>query len=300
MIFIFFDFFFRSKENGRRLGYMGHLIDMFDSLNLLILVSHKFRALVESNLTDDELAYWKLIIEPTDGHLVMALKAQKSYLGGIDPNQSYSYDASISKDLQEDNYTDDYYNDMESNVWSTNDMSKYGLDTPFFSSNSTFSNPIGDDIFSNNLQSSGSGDVMPKNDWADFDAYFDNFQITDKDAFPSLGEEKNISGGSSGDSNNSMETSDNNEPTMKKTFAEVAASSNPWRRKTTNTADNDNNANDIKRWASVVNDIGDIQCLDQIQVANEVHTLLNNVENVTSETEAATATSTEPTEDNNS
>lgn len=59
---------------------MGHLIDMFDSLNLLVLVSHQFRALVESNLTEEELEDWKSITDPTDGKLAAALKSQKSFL----------------------------------------------------------------------------------------------------------------------------------------------------------------------------------------------------------------------------
>lgn len=95
---------------------MGHLIYMFDSLNLLVLVSHQFRALVESNLTDDELSYWRLVTDPTTGYLVSALKAQKSYLGGIDPNQSDSYDTSASKEFQDESFTGDYYNDIEANM----------------------------------------------------------------------------------------------------------------------------------------------------------------------------------------
>lgn len=112
----------RSEENGRRLGYMGHLIYMFDSLNLLVLVSHQFRALVESNLTEDEMSYWKLVTDPTNGYLVSALKAQKSYLGGIDPNQSDSYDTSASKDFQDESFTGDYYNDIEANSHNMDDI----------------------------------------------------------------------------------------------------------------------------------------------------------------------------------
>lgn len=70
----------RSAPKGRRLGYMGHLIDMFDSLNLLVLVSHQFRALVESSLAADEMDDWNSIIDPTDGKLTASLKAQKSFL----------------------------------------------------------------------------------------------------------------------------------------------------------------------------------------------------------------------------
>lgn len=78
--------FNRSKENGRRLGYMGHLIDMLDSLNLLVLVSQEFRALVEFSLTENELEDWKIITDPADGKLTLALKSQKSFLVRFNSN----------------------------------------------------------------------------------------------------------------------------------------------------------------------------------------------------------------------
>lgn len=166
----------RSKENGRRLGYMGHLIYMFDSLNLLVLVSHQFRALVESNLTEDELSYWKLVTDPTNGYLVSALKAQKSYLGGIDPNQSDSYDTSASKDFQDESFTGDYYNDIEANSHNMDDIndaaSRLFETTCSMRNLSTFDirdtdikynfdelmNEFRDDISDNNIFGSGVGD----------------------------------------------------------------------------------------------------------------------------------------------
>lgn len=213
---------FRSKENGRRLGYMGHLIYMFDSLNLLVLVSHQFRALVESNLTEDELSFWKLVTDPTNGYLVSALKAQKSYLGGIDPNQSDSYDTSASKDFQDESFTGDYYNDIEANshniVDDINDTASRLFEATCSMRNlSTFDirdsdikynfdelmNEFRDDIGDNNIFGGGSqtfqsagnlGDsLLPKNDtdWADFDSHFSDFQLSDNNAFPPLEQNHN-------------------------------------------------------------------------------------------------------------
>lgn len=191
---------------------------MFDSLNLLVLVSHQFRALVESNLTEDELSFWKLVTEPTNGYLVTALKAQKSYLGGIDPNQSDSYDTSQSKDFQDESFTGDYYNDIEANshniVDDINDTASRLFEATCSMRNlNTFDirdsdikynfdelmNEFRDDISDNNIFGSGShqtfqsagnlGDtLLPKNDtdWADFDSHFSDFQLSDNNAFPPL------------------------------------------------------------------------------------------------------------------
>lgn len=197
---------------------MGHLIYMFDSLNLLVLVSHQFRALVESNLTEDELAFWKLVTDPTSGYLVSALKAQKSYLGGIDPNQSDSYDTSASKDFQDESFTGDYYNDIEANshniVDDINDTASRLFEATCSMRNlSTFDirdsdikynfdelmNEFRDDSGDNNIFGgsgqfpiSGVGNLsdslLPKNDtdWADFDSHFSDFQLSDQNAFPPL------------------------------------------------------------------------------------------------------------------
>lgn len=106
---------------GRRLGYMGHLIYMLDSLNLLVMVSPQFRALVESSLTEDELTCWNQLTDPTNGQLASALKIQKSYLGGIDPNASDPYDSNVSKDFQDESFTGDYYNDIDTNMYAADD-----------------------------------------------------------------------------------------------------------------------------------------------------------------------------------
>lgn len=281
----------RSQENGRRLGYMGHLIDMFDSLNLLVLVSHKFRALVESNLSEDEFSYWKLVTDQTDGHLVAALKAQKSYLGGIDPNQSYSYEAAISKEFQDENYTGDYYNDIEANMQNTvDDLANEDLFEATCSSRNrgTFDNDLNSESiwsdeykfdykFDDNEGYQPNSSMIPKNDtdWADFDSHFSDFAISDKNSFPSLKRNSEERGSNSIAEEGSPDANEApaNNGAPRKTFAQVTA--NTWSH---GAIKNDNNANDIKRWASVVTDIGDVQTADEIKTVNENHTLLNNVE----------------------
>lgn len=204
---------------------MGHLIDMMDALNLLVLVSHQFRALVESNLSETDATEWQTIINPTDGHLVIALKAQKSFLGGIDPNQAYTYEASISKDFPDENYASDYYNDIDPNSQnSVDDLISQELFETRCRNLSAFNNDLNNDEnwsahdlkynfdFTNNVFSDelhGDDDdadifaapvkdfpTQPKNDtdWADFDSHFSEFQISDNKTFPLL-ESSNGGGG---------------------------------------------------------------------------------------------------------
>lgn len=148
-----------------------------------------------------------------------ALKAQKSYLGGIDPNQSDSYDTSASKDFQDESFTGDYYNDIEANshniVDDINDAASRSFETTCSMRNlSTFDirdtdikynfdelmNEFHDDISDNNIFGGGShtfassnnsnlsDSLLPKNetDWADFDSHFSDFQLSDNNAFPPL------------------------------------------------------------------------------------------------------------------
>lgn len=244
------------------MGYMGHLIDMFDSLNLLVLVSHQFRALVESNLSEEDLEYWQLVTSPTDGYLVKALKAQKSFLGGVDPNQTYSYEASISKDFQDENYTGDYYNDIEANVqnsvddlvneelfeatcssrnlsafnndlsnddnWSSNDL-KYTFDF----TNNVFSDDLhGDNGILPSKNYATSSTIIPKNDtdWADFDSHFSEFQISDKNSFPML--EQSSGGGNTSSNSNRNNTADTLNQLDGANMDNAGATSNKGTRKT--------------------------------------------------------------------
>lgn len=82
-------------------------------------------------------------------------------------------------------------------------------------------------------------------DWADFDSYFKNLEISDNKAFPILEQKVNLL-----NSNNISMTSMNHDNLIdpfnnsKKTFAEVTASWDQNR--------SDDNANDIKRWPSAL------------------------------------------------
>lgn len=299
------------------MGYMGHLIDMFDSLNLLVLVSHQFRALVESNLPESDLEYWQLVTNPTDGYLVKALKAQKSFLGGVDPNQTYSYEASISKDFPDENYTSDYYNDIEANVqnsvddlvneelfeatcssrnlsafdndlsnddnWSTNDL-KYNFDF----TNNVFSDDLhGENGIFSSKHYATSSTMIPKNDtdWADFDSHFSEFQISDKNSFPMLEQSNNTN------SNQNNVDGLNQLDGGNKDAAATGVGSNNGTRKTfaevtaSNSWDeggkNDKNANDIKRWAPppISTNNLDRNIVDN-SIINKLNTTASTTENV--------------------
>lgn len=296
---------------------MGHLIDMFDSLNLLVLVSHQFRALVESNLPESDLEYWQLVTNPTDGYLVKALKAQKSFLGGVDPNQSYSYEASISKDFPDENYTSDYYNDIEANVqnsvddlvneelfeatcssrnlsafdsdlsndenWSANDL-KYNFDF----TNNVFSDDLhGENGIFSSKNYATSSTMIPKNDtdWADFDSHFSEFQISDKNSFPML-EQSNNSNSNQNNDDGLNQLDGGNEDA-----AATGVGSNNGTRKTfaevtaSNSWDeggkNDKNANDIKRWAPppISTNNLDRNIVDN-SIINKLNTTASTTENV--------------------
>lgn len=294
------------------MGYMGHLIDMFDSLNLLVLVSHQFRALVESNLAEADLEYWQLVTNPTDGYLVKALKAQKSFLGGIDPNQTYSYEASISKDYQDENYTSEYYNDIDSNVqnsvddlvneelfeatcssrnlrafdtdlnnddnWPSNDL-KYTFDF----TNNVFNDDLHDEngIFSSKHFATSST-MIPKNDtdWADFDSHFSEFQISDKNSFPML--EQSNSGHSNRNDADTLNKLDGPKEESasslgkgtRRTFAEVTASHTNKQSDFGSDGRNDKNANDIKEWTppSISTNNLDRNVVDNNSIVNEFST----------------------------
>lgn len=125
-------------------------------------------------------------------------------------------------------------------TWSSNDI-KIGYSERFFNSEIANDKLLSLNAFpiqNSNTNTGGSNDT----DWADFDSYFSNFEISDNKAFPVL-EQKNLL-----NSNNKSLNHDHliDPFGSKKTFAEVAAS---WdQRQTTNPSDD--NANDIKRWPS--------------------------------------------------
>lgn len=65
----------------RRLGYMGHLIEMFEALVTNMNVSEEFCALVESTLEGDFMKdRWRRVIESEEGELAKILAIQKRFL----------------------------------------------------------------------------------------------------------------------------------------------------------------------------------------------------------------------------
>lgn len=65
----------------RRLGYMGHLIDMFETLVTNMSVSEEFSALVESTLEQDDVKdRWRRVTQPATGELSVILAEQKRFL----------------------------------------------------------------------------------------------------------------------------------------------------------------------------------------------------------------------------
>lgn len=75
-----------SLKRGARLGYMGHLITIFELLSENCRVNDEYRALVESSFDantldcDGQLADWQQIQAPEVGELVHELKLQKTFL----------------------------------------------------------------------------------------------------------------------------------------------------------------------------------------------------------------------------
>ncbi|XP_018793423.1 PREDICTED: serine/threonine-protein phosphatase 6 regulatory subunit 3 isoform X3 [Bactrocera latifrons] len=137
-----------SAENGRRLGYMGHLIKIFKHITNSISESEHIGALIESNLSDEcELKLWQSIINPTDGDLTKALATQNKMLANCNAHEAGDYSPHLSKDF--DNSTWDY-------IMSSNMISNLG----FNDSSSNFGRNIDDDDDENdenNASGAGSG-----------------------------------------------------------------------------------------------------------------------------------------------
>ncbi|XP_018793424.1 PREDICTED: serine/threonine-protein phosphatase 6 regulatory subunit 3 isoform X4 [Bactrocera latifrons] len=136
-----------SAENGRRLGYMGHLIKIFKHITNSISESEHIGALIESNLSDEcELKLWQSIINPTDGDLTKALATQNKMLANCNAHEAGDYSPHLSKDF--DNSTWDYI--MSSNM----------INLGFNDSSSNFGRNIDDDDDENdenNASGAGSG-----------------------------------------------------------------------------------------------------------------------------------------------
>lgn len=79
-----------SLKRGARLGYMGHLISIFELLSENCSANDEYRALVESSFDsdrDDEkrLADWQQIQAPEVGELTNELHLQKTFLVNYSP-----------------------------------------------------------------------------------------------------------------------------------------------------------------------------------------------------------------------
>jgi len=91
------DVWHENDTSTRRLGYMGHLIDIIGAIQSTTLASEEFRALLESNLTTNEngdsdaSAQWQRIMETAESEL----KLQQRLLADCDPaleRQDYGRD----------------------------------------------------------------------------------------------------------------------------------------------------------------------------------------------------------------
>lgn len=78
----------------RRMGYMGHLIDIFAAMESTISASEEFRALIESSLTPNDgkgepaqVENWRRILKSNEDEL----KLQTRLLADCDPNERQDY-----------------------------------------------------------------------------------------------------------------------------------------------------------------------------------------------------------------
>lgn len=115
---------FRSQlsAGGRRMGYMGHLVEILGAVQSTISVSDEFRALIESSLSaqiDGEgepapdvtssIDGWRQILQSNEDEL----KLQSRFLADCDPNerQDYGRDGLAgfpSTNTEYENDTEDY------------------------------------------------------------------------------------------------------------------------------------------------------------------------------------------------
>ncbi|XP_052899541.1 serine/threonine-protein phosphatase 6 regulatory subunit 3 [Anopheles moucheti] len=83
-----------SQFEFGRLGYMGHLIEMFDSLSTTLKLSEEIRALVQSTLTEEEKQSLSTLIDGDDSQLAQTLAVQKKFLADMDPHRICPSDGS--------------------------------------------------------------------------------------------------------------------------------------------------------------------------------------------------------------
>lgn len=107
-----------QQKGGRRLGYMGHLIEILSAINSTESASDDFRALLESSLTCATIGsgepisaidVWTKIMQSNENEL----QVQKRFLADCDPSEHQEYGQSgltgfpsIPDDTEND--TEDY------------------------------------------------------------------------------------------------------------------------------------------------------------------------------------------------
>uniref|UniRef100_A0A182K0C3 Uncharacterized protein n=1 Tax=Anopheles christyi TaxID=43041 RepID=A0A182K0C3_9DIPT len=77
--------FIDNRDAGTKLGYRGHLIEMFDSLATTIKSSEEIGTLVRATLNEEEQKDWMLIVENDDSTLATLLAVQKKFLADQNP-----------------------------------------------------------------------------------------------------------------------------------------------------------------------------------------------------------------------
>lgn len=75
----------QASQNGRRLGYMGHLIQILKNVSLCVSKYDELGALIQSTLNEEEWASWKSLTDPENGELSNELLKQTRLLADCDP-----------------------------------------------------------------------------------------------------------------------------------------------------------------------------------------------------------------------
>lgn len=77
-----------SESRGRRLGYMGHLIEILSAVQSTMQASEEFCALIEKDLDEETIDKWRAMLTANDDEL----RAQKRLLADCDPNQHQEFE----------------------------------------------------------------------------------------------------------------------------------------------------------------------------------------------------------------
>lgn len=100
-----------QTTGGRRMGYMGHLVDIFGAVQSTLSASDEFRALIESSLSTQSPSVdnWRRILQSNEDEL----KTQSRLLADCDPNDRQDYGGSglagfPSSSAEYENDTEDF------------------------------------------------------------------------------------------------------------------------------------------------------------------------------------------------